>query len=127
MYCLLRCILPKGVFNLGLDCALVQTGHDVSAIVPIPWTDWARASHARRHEVGQTTELFDGAPVRYPVYFYTPGTLRPAYGHFMWHGVRDASLEMMARQRPEAVIGYWTHPDGYCAIQAGAAQEFHPP
>ena len=36
----------------------------------------------------------------------------------MWHGVRDASLQTIAQQRPEAVIGYWTHPDGYCAIQA---------
>ena len=38
--------------------------------------------------------------------------------HFMWHGVRDASLKMMARQRPEVVIGYWAHPDGYCATRA---------
>ena len=108
----------KGVFNLGLVRALVELGHDVEVVSPVAWTDRLRAPRARRQQLQNHRGVWADIPVQYPVYFYTPGTFRAAYGWFMWRGVRHAVRAALDRLQPDAVVAYWTHPDGRCGVQA---------
>src|SRR3990172_2131394 len=100
----------KGVFNLNLVRALADVGNEVAVVAPIAWTDWVRAQRARRRQVDNCAE-WTGIPVRYPVYFYTPGVLRTAYGWLMWSGIRAAVHDVIGQGHPQAIIAYWALPD----------------
>jgi teichuronic acid biosynthesis glycosyltransferase TuaC len=108
----------KGVFNLGLVQALAGLGHEVEVVSPIAWTDMWCTSSERRNQVSRHNGEWQGIRASYPIYVYPPGVLRSAYGFFMWRGVRGALRRSIERMRPDAIVAYWTHPDGQCAVRA---------
>jgi glycosyltransferase involved in cell wall biosynthesis len=108
----------KGVFNLNLVRALAKQ-HHVSVVSPVPWVDDLQAIRNGAAEAGhfQRDDL-DGIDVRYPRYYYPPGVLRNQYGWFYWQSVHGTVARMMKEHRPDAVVGYWAHPDGEAAVRA---------
>ena len=97
--------------------ALRCLGHRVGVICPIAWTDLLRSDAASRTQRRAATEDREGLE-RFPVYYFTPRVLRGAYGAFMWHSIKGAVHELSDQLQPTAVIGYWAHPDGRCAVEA---------
>jgi teichuronic acid biosynthesis glycosyltransferase TuaC len=55
--------------------------------------------------------------VVYPAYYYTPKVLRNHYGTFLRWSVRGAVQRVLRNFRPDAVLGYWAHPDGEVAVR----------
>jgi peptidoglycan/xylan/chitin deacetylase (PgdA/CDA1 family)/glycosyltransferase involved in cell wall biosynthesis len=55
--------------------------------------------------------------LHYPRYFYPPKLGRQWYHRFLWRSVRPTLLKTLQDFIPDAVIGYWTHPDGTVAVQ----------
>lgn len=104
----------KGVFNRVMACAWAGQGHEVSVVCPIAWTDRLRA----RRPVAPDAARGDGVRATYPTYLFTPRVLRRAYGWFMWRSVRRSVRRALSGFQPDAVIGYWAHPDGRCAVRA---------
>jgi glycosyltransferase involved in cell wall biosynthesis len=96
-------------------CVALARYHDVEIISPFTWrriggpaAAWGRLSTMR------------GLPVARPLFFYPPGVLRGAHAWCMWQGVRRTASRIVARFRPDAVLGYWTYPD--TAVAATVAQ-----
>ncbi len=108
----------KGVFNLNMVRALAERGHELETVSPIAWTEWLQAPRERRRALRTQRGEWAGVTASYPIYFYTPGVLRTSYGRFMWRGVRSAVRTAIERLRPEAIVAYWSHPDGECAVRA---------
>ena len=69
-----RCIQPGVVREFA-------KGHSVSAIVPIPWTDWFRP-HLRVAENLDRLPNFWVAPGSLSSYFYTPGRIEDSLWSF---------------------------------------------
>src|SRR5438876_1305583 len=107
----------RGVFNLQMARALAQD-HELQVISPISWVEELRA---RRNGNGilksGRSEVMHGIKVHYPRYYYTPKVLRSQYGRFLWHSVRPAVGRVLQRFAPDAVLGYWIHPDGEVAVR----------
>lgn len=108
----------KGVFNLRLVQALAAE-HELRVISPVSWLDEWRA----RRRIGsrlspERSERVEGFAIDYPRYYYPPKIGRSQYGWFLWRSVRDRILEALRTFRPEAVVGYWAHPDGEVAVRA---------
>jgi teichuronic acid biosynthesis glycosyltransferase TuaC len=106
----------RGVFNRELTRALVQQ-HKVHVVSPISWIEeWqARSKGALGTD---RRAVVDGIQVDYPRYYYTPKILRGQYGWFMWQSVRRRVSRVLEEFQPEAVVGYWAHPDGETAVRA---------
>ena len=98
----------KGVFNLELARALARD-HDVRVVAPVAWVDqWP----------GRPTEPPPATiEVHYPRFYYPPKVLRRLYGWFLWQSVRGTVRRLLRSFAPEAVIGYWAHPDGEVAVR----------
>jgi glycosyltransferase involved in cell wall biosynthesis len=105
----------KGVFNLRMTQAMVDLGHEVEVICPVSWIDRVRNRHS---SVAASSPQLKDTPARYPTFYYPPRTLRSAYGWLMWQSIKPAVLEIARRSPPDAVVAYWAHPDGRCAITA---------
>ena len=107
----------KAVFNLNLARALA-VHHEVAVVSPISWLDeWK----ARRRGAGPLPDrriLVDGIEVHYPRYYYPPRTLRSTYGWWYWRSVRGTVRRIVEERPPDAVLGYWLHPDGRAAVRA---------
>jgi teichuronic acid biosynthesis glycosyltransferase TuaC len=107
----------KGVFNLELARALSRL-HDVRVICPIAWTEELAAfRHGRQLPAGRT-HVVDQVSVHFPRYYFSPKVMRRHYGAFMWHSVRGTVRRELEQFPPDAVIGYWAHPDGEVAVRA---------
>lgn len=104
-----------GIFSLHQCAALAPAGHPVRAVSPRPWTEGIRA----RPWQGDPPAGLANVPTEYPLYVYPPGTMRPAYGRFMWASCRRAIRRAFADFRPDCVLSYWVHPDGQVAHMAG--------
>ena len=107
----------KGTFNWELARALGRE-NDVQVVAPIPWTDELRV----RHEIADSVvrdrvEERDGVTIYYPRYYYPPKVGRLWYDRLLWQSVRSTLQNKLASFQPEAVIGYWTHPDGAVAVK----------
>ena len=115
----------KGTFNFELARALGRD-NDVQVVAPIPWIDeLGKKRGDMPNSCRNRVETRDGIRIHYPRYYYTPKFGRLWYDRFLWRSLQS-TLQKMAREfRPEAVIGYWTHPDGTVAVkyarQIGAA------
>src|SRR5947207_14900326 len=59
----------------------------------------------------------DGLEVHYPCYDVSPRLFRRLYGSFLWWSVRGTVRRLLESSRPEAVLGYWAHPDGEVAVR----------
>jgi glycosyltransferase involved in cell wall biosynthesis len=106
----------RGVFNRELINALARN-HQVRVLAPISWIEEWQAGGTRALTADRRA-VIDGISVEYPRYYYTPKILRGQYGWFMWHSVRRCVGRVMAEFKPQAVIGYWAHPDGEAAVRA---------
>lgn len=101
----------KGTFNLELARALART-HELRVVCPIAWTDaW------RGFVEGQHLKCIAGVPVEYPRYYYPPKLLRASYGWFLWQSLRGTFQRLLQSFAPEAILGYWAHPDGEVAVR----------
>jgi teichuronic acid biosynthesis glycosyltransferase TuaC len=99
--------LPRqGAFNRTLVESL-RARHEVRVIAPVPWTKSISFS-IRNNEFGTL----------YPVYFYPPKLLREQYHYFYWLSIRSALNRLGKEFTPDAVLGYWLHPDGAAAVRA---------
>lgn len=108
----------KGPFNLELVRALTGAGHRVRVVCPIAWTDeWSARRRGGSLPPGRRAEVA-GATVLYPRYYFTPKVMRERYGWFMWRSVAGVVRDQLAAARPDAVVGYWAHPDGEAAVRA---------
>lgn len=108
----------RGVFNLRLVEALARA-HDVRVVCPVSWTDECRTRWAGRGPAGILA--LPDVEVYYPRYYFSPKILRGRYGHFMWWSVRGTIRRLLADWRPEAIVSYWAHPDGYVGVKLGRA------
>lgn len=98
----------KGVFNQGLLSSLAESGANIDALVPVPWTE-------RR---GKSVRLAVPYRTHFPTWWYVPriGPLQLAAQ------MRLSTLAIRRRiQKPHIVLSYWTDPDGTVAA-AWAAQ-----
>jgi glycosyltransferase involved in cell wall biosynthesis len=95
----------RGTFNKVLLDALRTAGHDVRAIVPVPW-------HERPSGKGN-----DNPHVLAVRFWYPPRILRRGLHRFLWLSVRSAVRRTTAAWHPDVVLGYWTHPDGTVALR----------
>lgn len=106
----------KGIFNRSLVAAL-SAQHDVQVVAPVTWPVAWRLERQAGRSVAPSAPL-RGVSVHHPTFYYTPKALRTWYGRFLWYSVRGTLGSVLASFRPEAVIGYWAHPDGEVAMQA---------
>lgn len=97
----------QGAFNQVLVTAL-RAQHEVHVIAPIPWT---------QHRALQRP-ISGPAQDHHPLYFFPPKLLRHHYGIWYWLSIRRTVHRLAASFSPDAVLGYWLHPDGYAATQA---------
>jgi teichuronic acid biosynthesis glycosyltransferase TuaC len=102
----------KGVFNRHLLRAVAAAGHEVRVIAPIPWA----VSRLRRLP---TAPLHDGErlTVYHPRYWYVPRLFGSRSAGFYWGSIRGAVRRALDGFRPDAVVGYWAHPDGAVAVE----------
>jgi glycosyltransferase involved in cell wall biosynthesis len=110
------CQPTKGVFNLELARTLARS-HDLCVVSPIAWVDEWRAAGQTPGRGPQRHQTVDGVEVHYPRFYYPPKVLRRFYGWFLWRSVRGTVRRMLRSHAPEAVIGYWAHPDGAVAVR----------
>jgi teichuronic acid biosynthesis glycosyltransferase TuaC len=109
----------KGPFNLGLVRALAAAGHEVRVVAPVPWTvavGLAAPTAGRPEDARVPSDL-----AVFPTYYFPPRVLRGRYGSFLWLSVRRTVEGLLETLRPDAVLGYWAHPDGEAAVRAAAA------
>lgn len=106
----------KGVFNRRMVESLRVNGHRVGVVCPIAWTDALRKKRAPT--VAAASAPGEDEFHKFPTYYFTPRSFRSMYGAFMWHSVKGAVRALSEQLQPDAVMGYWAHPDGRCAIEA---------
>jgi glycosyltransferase involved in cell wall biosynthesis len=107
----------KGPFNAALVRAL-SYAHEVAVICPIAWTDEWQARRSGRAVPQTRRASVGGVEVHYPRFYFTPKVMREHYGWFMWRSVCGVVREQIDSFKPDAVIGYWAHPDGHVAVRA---------
>jgi glycosyltransferase involved in cell wall biosynthesis len=107
----------KGPFNAALVQAL-SSEHEVAVICPIAWTDEWQAKRSGRTVPEARRASVGGVAVHYPRFYFTPKVMREYYGWFMWRSVCRVVREQINSFKPDAVIGYWAHPDGHVAVRA---------
>lgn len=108
----------KGTFNLELARALARE-HEVLVISPMPWIEELRGSCRRNGGLDRRRRVvMDGIEVHYPRYYYPPKMLRRLYGWFLWQSVAGTVQHLLKSRMPDAVLGYWAHPDGEVAVRA---------
>lgn len=109
----------KGVFNREMVRALARD-HTIDVVAPISWVDeWHGGRRAQSRFLGadRRDRVQDGVEVSYPRYYYPPKVLRQRYGWFFWRSVRREVRRLVDARRPQAVLGYWVHPDGEAVIR----------
>lgn len=109
----------RGVFNRGLADALRAAGHEVRTVVPVSWVDRLRASRRRNRPVTADAETW------FPIWFYPPKVSRAHFDTFMWLSVKGTLRRVTRRWAPDAVLGYWVHPDA--AVSTRFAREIGVP
>ncbi len=97
-----------GVFNAELIRAMRTRGHEVHSIVPVAWRTRIRAMKS-----GAAPDV--GAS--YPTFWYPPGCFRASYHRWMWWSIRRTVHRVTESFRVDAVVAFWVHPDGTCAVR----------
>lgn len=106
----------KGVFNERMARALAAD-HEIRVLAPVSWVDEVSA-RLRGQAVARCVRPRHGVSIRYPRYYYTPRLLRRFYATFLWWSLRKTVRHLLAKRPPDAVLGYWAHPDGAVALRA---------
>ncbi len=108
----------RGSFNRNTLKAM-SARHEVRALVPVPWSDELSSRLRKQSAIDRDrTDWVDGIRVEYPRFYYPPKIMRSHYGTFLWASVRKTVLRSLRDFAPEAIISYWTHPDGAVAVRA---------
>lgn len=113
-----------GSFNRTMIAGLASE-HEVRVVSPVPFLDVWKASLNGRLPNGLNDPTFQpvrNVPVDYCPWYYTPKLFRNHYGRFMRRSVGTTLKRVMNKFQPDAVLSYWTHPDGEVAVNA--AREF---
>jgi peptidoglycan/xylan/chitin deacetylase (PgdA/CDA1 family)/glycosyltransferase involved in cell wall biosynthesis len=107
----------RGIFNLHMARALARD-HEVQVISPISWVDeWRGRLQPNRQMNRDRSEIRDRIRIHYPRFYYPPKVLRTWYGRFLWMSVEATVRGVLQEFRPDAVLGYWVHPDGEVAVR----------
>ncbi|MDA0834759.1 MAG: glycosyltransferase [Planctomycetota bacterium] len=115
----------KGIFNRGLIRALAAE-HPLRVVSPISWWDEFVARRRHKKRVNRRhIQLVDGVRTSYPRFYYPPKTLRSHYDLFLNWSTRTELEQVIAQFRPQAILSYWTHPDGTVAVET--ARRHHIP
>jgi glycosyltransferase involved in cell wall biosynthesis/peptidoglycan/xylan/chitin deacetylase (PgdA/CDA1 family) len=106
-----------GTFNLGLAKELARE-HDVTAVVPIAWTDEWRAWRGRglRLPASRAAEM-DGIRTLFPRFWFPPRVARHKYDTFLDWSLRTTLQRLAEKHRPDVVLSYWAHPDGAVGVR----------
>lgn len=103
-----------GAFHRNLLRTVVEAGHDVALISPVPWTE-------RSSGRGVTSRMLarddDGLLVCRPRFLYPPGLLRHRHGDCYLASLRPAADRVVREFRPEVVLGLFAYPDGWAALR----------
>jgi teichuronic acid biosynthesis glycosyltransferase TuaC len=111
--------LTRAVFNLNFARGLAVE-HEVKVIAPVPWSDsWIIRRQAHGSFGSNDHRVIDGIHVFHPTYYFIPKLWRQHYGWFFWQSIRGTVRRVLESYTPDAVIGYWIHPDGEAAVRAG--------
>ena len=109
--------MTKGIFNFHLARALSEK-HQVRVVSPVSWLEEGRALARGRRPFRHGRRLAcDGVEIHYPRYYYPPKLFHESYGSFYWHSVRGTLRRLVQSSMPEAVLGYWIHPDGEAVVR----------
>jgi teichuronic acid biosynthesis glycosyltransferase TuaC len=110
----------KGIFNLYLAHALAKR-HEVQVISPISWLERWKVKTSGVVQPRNDFAVLDGISVHYPRYFYPPKLARSSYGWCLWQSIRGTVWRVLDSYVPDAVVGYWAHPDGHVANRVAKA------
>src|SRR5436309_12101351 len=83
-------------------------------VCPVAWTDLVRRRFACR--LKSDIQEHENEFTRYPTFYFPPKVGRRSYGWLMSQSARSAINEIVDLIKPQAVLSYWAHPDGRCAI-----------
>lgn len=107
----------KGTFNFEMAKALA-IDHELTVVCPISWTDelqaWRR--HGIRIPAGREFRK-DNIRTLYPRFWYPPRIARHRYDRFLYWSISKTLDRVAGEVAPEAVLGYWAHPDGAVAVR----------
>lgn len=92
-------------------CIALARNHHVHAISPLHWL------HARARRECTAPWVGPRLSVSRPTHAYPPGLLRGTHAWCMWQSIRASALRTIATFRPDAVLSYWTYPDGAVATK----------
>lgn len=101
----------KGTFNRVMLEGLRAEGHDVRAIVPVPWRE------AGRHTFGRIDDTWTAR------FWYLPGIMSRWLHHAMRWSMGSTIRGATHGWHPDVVIGYWAHPDGTVASEVARSLE----
>jgi teichuronic acid biosynthesis glycosyltransferase TuaC len=100
----------RGVFNLRMAQA-IAVDHELDVISPVPWLSRTGSATSSEH-------ISDHLRVHYPRFWYVPKLMHRHHGSFLWWSIRSVIRNILETATPDAVLGYWAHPDGEAAIRA---------
>src|SRR5262245_29615476 len=100
----------RGCFNLQQFQALTSYS-EVRVIAPIAWRPWVDGG---RRQVPYEAE-WEGIPVTYPLYFFTPRVGRTAYALWMYCSVRNSVMRVVQEYRPDVMLATWAYPNAVVA------------
>jgi glycosyltransferase involved in cell wall biosynthesis len=105
----------RGLFNGQLVHALARE-HLVSVVAPV--SGWTATKARLNGSAFCESSLMGNVEVHHPRFWYTPKLGRCWYGSFLWWSVRSRISRILEERQPDAVIGYWAHPDGEVAVRS---------
>lgn len=100
----------RGVFNLRMAQA-IAVDHELDVVAPVPWV-------SRNDNTVSSEHTSDRLRVHYPRFWYIPKLMHRHHGSFLWWSIRGMIRRILEKTTPDAVLGYWAHPDGEAAIRA---------
>ena len=96
----------RAPYNLKL-CEALSRSHHVTVIAPVAWT----RVRPRQRPVAALPR------VHHPTFVYPTGVLHSTHAWWLWHSIRLTARAAMDERKPDAVISYWTWPDGAAAAR----------
>lgn len=117
----------QGTFNRQMVSSLREAGHSVRVIAPVPWTQrWSRQATSSPRldtEVRTPLGITNAECELFPTFYYPPRLFHSASHRFYRWSIASSVQRMIQQERPDAVVGYWAHPDGHTAIDIAEAYQ----
>jgi glycosyltransferase involved in cell wall biosynthesis len=107
----------KGIFNYRQWSELAKSA-DLRIVSPILWTDeWRGRRQGKRCSYQLAWSDWQGLPVAWCRYWYTPRILRHYYGNFFEASIRKVFHWAVEDFHPDVVVASWVYPDGWAACR----------